>query len=372
MDEISTAGRRKRPSPADDDGLNNNNPPQKRVRFPKGKKMKNVEEVVDIIQRNEDIPSDVKDPQLVAKERSLLRAQNNAKLLEEENVGMLSDISIAEELYEDNETFVDDGVQIEPFNLSKEREEGYFDTSGNYVEYITDKDVKDAWLDSVDDGPKFTKKSSLVENVADQIADLSSKDIGKMKRRIADALEPGETVLRALRRLKGSSNNRKEKMSEETKAIFDQLTEDAMKLMENGDYNIYDEQQEVFEREAAGYEKLAQARIQANLNISGDGEPNSVSNGNDTVTDDGNFDMFAEDENANSSLASNNPSSESETVLDSYVYDESSGYYYSSSLGYYYDPSSGLYCYAATGQWYTYNQETGNYDEVQETVPNSS
>ncbi|BAT93029.1 hypothetical protein VIGAN_07191400 [Vigna angularis var. angularis] len=54
-----------------------------------------------------------------------------------------------------------------------------------------------------------------------------------MKRRIANVLEPGETVLQALRRLKGNSD-RKAKMSAETKVVFDQLTEDAMKLMENG------------------------------------------------------------------------------------------------------------------------------------------
>ncbi|XP_028073270.1 uncharacterized protein LOC114275435 [Camellia sinensis] len=57
-------------------------------------------------------------------------------------------------------------------------------------------------------------------------------------------------VLRALRRLKGTSNNKKEKMPAETKQLFDQLTEDAMKLMENGDYNVYDEKQEVFQPEA--------------------------------------------------------------------------------------------------------------------------
>jgi hypothetical protein len=38
-----------------------------------------------------------------------------------------------------------------------------------------------------------------------------------------------------LRRLKGSGD-RKTKMSGETKIVFDQLTEDAMKLMENGEY----------------------------------------------------------------------------------------------------------------------------------------
>ncbi|KOM54531.1 hypothetical protein LR48_Vigan10g042300 [Vigna angularis] len=53
-----------------------------------------------------------------------------------------------------------------------------------------------------------------------------------MKRRISNVLEPGETVLQALRRLKGNSD-RKAKMSDETKVVFDQLTEDAMKLMEN-------------------------------------------------------------------------------------------------------------------------------------------
>ena len=44
--------------------------------------------------------------------------------------------------WQDNETFVDDGIQLEPFNLSKEREEGYFDASGNYVEYINENDIK--------------------------------------------------------------------------------------------------------------------------------------------------------------------------------------------------------------------------------------
>lgn len=43
-------------------------------------------------------------------------------------------------------------------------------------------------------------------------------------------------MLQALRRLKGSSN-RKEKMLAETKIVSDQLTEDAMKLMEDGDYS---------------------------------------------------------------------------------------------------------------------------------------
>lgn len=43
--------------------------------------------------------------------------------------------------WQDNETFNDDGIQMEPFNLDQEREEGYFDQSGNFVEYIN-KEIK--------------------------------------------------------------------------------------------------------------------------------------------------------------------------------------------------------------------------------------
>lgn len=44
-------------------------------------------------------------------------------------------------------------------------------------------------------------------------------------------------VLLALRRLKGTSNNKKEKMPPERKQLFDQLTEDAMALMESGEFS---------------------------------------------------------------------------------------------------------------------------------------
>lgn len=43
---------------------------------------------------------------------------------------------------QDNETFIEEGVPIEPFNLDKEREDGYFDESGNYVEYVNRNEIK--------------------------------------------------------------------------------------------------------------------------------------------------------------------------------------------------------------------------------------
>lgn len=42
--------------------------------------------------------------------------------------------------------FVEDGIQIEPFNLNKEREEGYFDENGNFVEYAKGNEIKVIWI----------------------------------------------------------------------------------------------------------------------------------------------------------------------------------------------------------------------------------
>ncbi|KAL1114034.1 hypothetical protein V6Z11_D02G229600 [Gossypium hirsutum] len=329
---------------------------------------------------------------------------------------MLNDITLAEVAYEDNENFIDDGIQIEPFNLDKEREEGYFDADGNFVEYVNNNGIKDAWFDSVEADVQYTGKAFTTTNGEDNevvAQDLSAQDIGIIKRLIANVLEPGETVLQALRGLKGPSSNRKEKMSAETKRVFDQLTEDAMKLMENGDYNVYHEKQEVFQREAEGYEKLALARgksISANVVLE-NSDPNL---GSDMLTDINNpgtasvlpdpavgtsnssltaaevssdaadgYDMFADDEddenlkqsseaNSNAFIQSSsnavNTFSETGDVLNDYVYDESSGYYYSSTLGCYYDPYTGLYGSAASGQWYSFNESTGTYDEVTEVA----
>lgn len=45
----------------------------------------------------------------------------------------------------------DDGMKLEPFNLAQEREEGFFDESGHYVERKPDTaDETDAWLGSED------------------------------------------------------------------------------------------------------------------------------------------------------------------------------------------------------------------------------
>ncbi|XP_075501820.1 uncharacterized protein LOC142539933 [Primulina tabacum] len=290
MAEGSSRGSLKRSFVEDDEY---EKPPEKKVRFPKDEKIKQGDYVIDSV---DDDVSSGKEARLAARNRAMRRTKINAELLNDESNGLVPDIRKAEVQYKGNETFVDGGISIEPFNLDKEREDGYFDEIGNYVEYIDQNEIK---------------------------------------------------VLRGLRRLKGTSTDKKLKMSAETKQLFDQLAEDAAKLMDNGDYNVYEEKQESFQREAEGYEKLAAARKNG---VSGD----LVRGKFDDL-----FDMFANDDGT--AVAENSASAgsasvsvrsfESGALQNDYIYDESSGYYYSSSLGHYYDPSSGYYCSAVSGKW---------------------
>lgn len=150
-----------------------------------------------------------RDAQLVDEERRRRRSQMAADLIDdEENRGWLSDVTKAEIQYEDGEeTFEYDGIRLEPFNLTKEREEGYFDEEenyvengeegyfdeeGNYVKYGNESEMEeeDAWVDGID--PSYRSYSApRPVTKEDNAPDLSSEDIGNIKSCIADTLEPG-------------------------------------------------------------------------------------------------------------------------------------------------------------------------------------
>ncbi|XWS63155.1 hypothetical protein CRYUN_Cryun06bG0072000 [Craigia yunnanensis] len=145
--------------------------------------------------------------------------------------------------------------------------------------------------------------------------------------------------------------------------------------------DVYHEKQDVFQREADINNPGVTSSV---LPDSAVGTSNSKVTAAEVSSNaaDG-YDMFADDADDENLKPSSEPNSDaviqssseavntfSETgdMQNDYVYDESSGYYYSSTLGYYYDPSTGLYCSAASGQWYSFNEATGTYDEVQETT----
>ncbi|KAM0861237.1 hypothetical protein ACQ4PT_046016 [Festuca glaucescens] len=285
------------------------------------------------------------------------------------------------------------------------REEGYFDDNGNFVEFARGNDMKDAWLDNVEVDTKYAQKFEKKKDKKEEFQDLSSDDIGKIKKRIADMLEADETIIQALKRLKSSSTDERGRMTEETQRMFDELTEAAMKLMENGEYNVYSDDRETFVREAEGYERLKRARLgipEVEEDIFADtteDDPSTssllemdrgLSAANTSTTnaitddDDSNLDMFGDNDDTDATHDSDvktvdsgcNPdpvpqdasrtSEAGNGSADSdYVYDPTSGYYYSSSTGYYYDSASGCYCSASTGTWYSYDEQSGTYNEMQ-------
>uniref|UniRef100_A0A0E0IIK7 OCRE domain-containing protein n=1 Tax=Oryza nivara TaxID=4536 RepID=A0A0E0IIK7_ORYNI len=139
-------------------------------------------------------------------------------------------------------------------------------------------------------------------------------------------------------------------MTEGTKRIFDELTEAAMKLMENGEYNVYSDDRETFEREAAGYERLARARLglpEAEEDMFADSPkdkttaslldmepgPSAAHTSTTTTTskeDDSDFDMFGDDDDKTDVKQGENGS-----VSSDYVYDPTSGYSYDEQTGEY-------------------------------------
>lgn len=57
-------------------------------------------------------------------------------------LGFDLNIIVRSDYWQENEEFIEEGVAVEPFNLEKEREEGYFDENGNYVEYVNRNEIK--------------------------------------------------------------------------------------------------------------------------------------------------------------------------------------------------------------------------------------
>ncbi|KAH0876976.1 hypothetical protein HID58_064370 [Brassica napus] len=101
------------------------------------------------------------------------------------------------------------------FSHGREKDEEYFDADGNFVEYVRDKEVKDACPESIDINPMYmgrcaandTKKQEDSGTVK-PLDELSQGDIRLIKMCISKLFEPVEKVLLAFRRLKGNAFRR--------------------------------------------------------------------------------------------------------------------------------------------------------------------
>ncbi|KAH0868045.1 hypothetical protein HID58_075067 [Brassica napus] len=66
-------------------------------------------------------------------ERAQICNQNTAELFSDDH---------NDNIYEAEETYEDDGDQIEDFSHDREKDEGYFAADGNFVEYVSIRDKK--------------------------------------------------------------------------------------------------------------------------------------------------------------------------------------------------------------------------------------
>eukprot|EP01102_Stenamoeba_stenopodia_P011216 TRINITY_DN3428_c0_g1_i1.p1 TRINITY_DN3428_c0_g1~~TRINITY_DN3428_c0_g1_i1.p1 ORF type:complete len:387 (+),score=140.46 TRINITY_DN3428_c0_g1_i1:95-1162(+) len=171
-----------------------------------------------------------------------------------------------------------EGIQLEPFNMKQELEEGSFDDYGNYVRK-KDKSLDDPWYDAwqeeqdskkeesaskEDDGVKkvflnTTKGSSKAAQKKEEYEPVV--DLEQNKKTIVNILHPNETVLQGLRRLKPPAPSAKGKTAAKGKAgervatgggfnieLFNKLTEAADNALASGYYNIYSDSREKIEQ----------------------------------------------------------------------------------------------------------------------------
>jgi len=100
----------------------------------------------------------------------------------------------------------DGEIQITPFNLKEEQEEGAFSKDGDFVWNKRDE-IKDAWLDDVD-WVKVKEKSAAEVQKEEEDAEAedeanSQYDEVTCYKQMVELMKPGESVAKALRRLGG-------------------------------------------------------------------------------------------------------------------------------------------------------------------------
>ena len=147
------------------------------------------------------------------------------------------------------------------------------------------KTKKDAWLDDVHADARLSTagdKLAVRKDSDNEGEETTDADVANIKRELCAYLEPGETVLDALKRLGGASAGRgngatksstssrktESSMDAQSKIAFEKVTELSSALMSSGEYDVYDSRKETFEPSVpAGYafgrdDETVQVRVQ--------------------------------------------------------------------------------------------------------------
>lgn len=178
---------------------------------------------------------------------------------------------------EEGATGMEGGIQITPFNMREEMEEGHFDVDGMY-HWKKEKKVRDNWLENIDWEKIHERDKSKMADFEDDestnqsgtLPSVSSFDCIAAYKQMLEYMKPKESVAKALRRLGGnkeisSSDRWKMKragictMTDEEKAEklkFGRLTELADSILRfSGNMDIYQETYEYICNKISAAEK---------------------------------------------------------------------------------------------------------------------
>ncbi|XP_060079259.1 CD2 antigen cytoplasmic tail-binding protein 2-like [Ylistrum balloti] len=194
---------------------------------------------------------------------------------------------------EDSTIERDGEIQITPFNMKDELEEGHFDKEGTYI-YDKKKEIRDTWMDNIDwvkvkERPLSSKYDDEDDDSEEEVVDKES-----ILKEMLEFVKPGETIMKALRRLGGKFQTASQRWKAKKKklTVSDEQSEQNAKDKENmlkltglADQLIQTGNMEVYEMT---YEK-----INYELKKFEDSKPKPVSIP-DGMDDDDALDMFAE------------------------------------------------------------------------------
>ncbi|KAM4026213.1 CD2 antigen cytoplasmic tail-binding protein 2 [Anomaloglossus baeobatrachus] len=104
------------------------------------------------------------------------------------------------------------GVQITPFNLNEEMEEGHFDSEGNYF-LKKEAQIRDHWLENIDWVRIKEREAPPPSAAADQDSDSDEgrapMEMRNLLEEILKVLLPGETVAKGIQRLGGGRTRKR-------------------------------------------------------------------------------------------------------------------------------------------------------------------
>lgn len=165
-----------------------------------------------------------------------------------------------------------------PFNMDKDLEEGDFDENGHYIPKKDQNQVYDKWLEDITKSDIIKAKAAKEKQEEKQRKQDEEVEININKNEYYKALimimKPKETILSTMKRFGGSNKkvpkwkqkmldkknkNKKEpekETSEKSKKSIEAITAIAEKMMNLGDYSIYEESYESIVRKLRIAEEL--------------------------------------------------------------------------------------------------------------------